>query len=269
VQLPRAGHGRRHRRRNRDRNRGKELRSWAVRDHFYDQDFEVVGWTARKSDHADNLIVSVSTDDAREGAGLGVLCGNNELGSATPEAIAGDPAVAGRLDHRRRRCALRHGTLVGPGVRRPPGPRFVPAPPDLGGRLRPVAPRLRSSGSSKAAGRSIGALGFGNRDLADDCFSNLGSFDGMARQREGTHRQSNQLAIALPLVARRDRVTSHVTTASLSQRSLVCERLRARGVAGAAGSLPAAWRSQRSPRHACPVSSGAGVLRGRRGRVRR
>src|ERR1039458_8438739 len=100
----------------------KESRAWAVPgDRFYDRDFEVVGWTARKSDHADYLIVSVSTDDARE-VRLGVLCGNNELGSATPEVIAGDPAAAGRLDHRRRRCALRHGTLVGPGVRRPPGP---------------------------------------------------------------------------------------------------------------------------------------------------
>jgi hypothetical protein len=85
---------------------------------------------------------------------LRVRCGNNELGSETPEAIAGDPAAAGRLD--RRRCALRHGTLVGPGVRRPSGPRFVPAPPDLGGRLRPVAWRRRSSGSSKAAGRRTG-----------------------------------------------------------------------------------------------------------------
>lgn len=94
--------------------------TWS-RYRFYDRDFEVVGWSARKSDHADYLIVSVSTDDAREGR-LGVLCGNNELGSATPEVIAGDPAAAGRLDHRRRRCALRHGTLVGPGVRRPPGP---------------------------------------------------------------------------------------------------------------------------------------------------
>ncbi len=99
-----------------------ELRACAVPgDRFYDQDFEVVGWTARKSDHADYLIVSVSTDDAREGR-LGVLCGNDELGSATPKVIAGDPAAAGRLDHRRRCCALRHGTLVGPGVRRPPGP---------------------------------------------------------------------------------------------------------------------------------------------------
>ncbi len=41
---------------------------------------------------------------------------------ATSEVVACDPAAAGRLDHRRRRCALRHGTLVGPGVRRPPGP---------------------------------------------------------------------------------------------------------------------------------------------------
>jgi hypothetical protein len=100
----------------------KELRAWAVPgDRFYDQDFEVVGWTARKSDHANYLIVNVSTDDAREGR-PGVPCGNDELGSATPQAIAGDPAAAGRLDHRRRRCALRHGTLVGPGVRRPLGP---------------------------------------------------------------------------------------------------------------------------------------------------
>ena len=53
---------------------------------------------------------------------LGVLYGNNELGSATPEVIAGNPAPAGRLDHHRRRCALRHGTLVGPDVRRPAGP---------------------------------------------------------------------------------------------------------------------------------------------------
>ena len=30
-----------------------------------------------------------------------VPCGKNELGSATPEVIAGDPAAAGRLDHRR------------------------------------------------------------------------------------------------------------------------------------------------------------------------
>jgi hypothetical protein len=32
---------------------------------------------------------------------LGVLCGNNDLGSATPDVIARDPAAAGRLDHRR------------------------------------------------------------------------------------------------------------------------------------------------------------------------
>jgi hypothetical protein len=38
-----------------------------------------------KRDHADYLIVSVSTDDAREGR-LGVLYGNNELGSATPKS---------------------------------------------------------------------------------------------------------------------------------------------------------------------------------------
>ena len=58
----------------------KELRAWAVPgDRFYDRDFEVVGWTARKSDHADYLIVSVSTDDAREGR-LGVPYGNNGTG---------------------------------------------------------------------------------------------------------------------------------------------------------------------------------------------
>jgi hypothetical protein len=32
----------------------KELRAWAVPgDRFYDRDFQVVGWTARKNDHAD------------------------------------------------------------------------------------------------------------------------------------------------------------------------------------------------------------------------
>jgi hypothetical protein len=47
-------------------------RAWAVPgDRFYDPNFEVVGWTARKSDHADYVIVSVSTGDAREGR-LGV-----------------------------------------------------------------------------------------------------------------------------------------------------------------------------------------------------
>jgi hypothetical protein len=38
-------------------------------DRFYDRDFEVIGWSARKSDHANYLIVSVSTDDAKRPVG--------------------------------------------------------------------------------------------------------------------------------------------------------------------------------------------------------
>ena len=55
-------------------------------------------------------------------AGWEYRCGNNAVGSAPPEVVAGDPVAAGFLDHRRRRCALRHGTLVGSGVRGPAGP---------------------------------------------------------------------------------------------------------------------------------------------------
>jgi len=84
-------------------------------------------------------------DQATRGraARFAVPCGNDELGSATPEVLAGDPAVAGRLDHSRRHRALRHRTLVGPRVRRTPSPRFVLATPNFGGRLRPLARRQR------------------------------------------------------------------------------------------------------------------------------
>jgi hypothetical protein len=47
---------------------------------------------------------------------------NNELGSAVSEVIACDPPAPGSLDSRHRHFALRHGTLVGPGIRRPPSP---------------------------------------------------------------------------------------------------------------------------------------------------
>ncbi|MGA3361274.1 MAG: PIN domain-containing protein [Solirubrobacteraceae bacterium] len=54
--------------------------------------------------------------------GATLVISNDEVGSATSEVIAGDPAVAGRMDRRSRRGALHHGALVGLGVRCPPGP---------------------------------------------------------------------------------------------------------------------------------------------------
>jgi hypothetical protein len=90
----------------------------------------------------------------------GVLCASSGLGSATPQGRVGDPAATGRLDRRRRRRALRHGPLVGPGVRRPPGPRPVPAPPDPGGRIRPVIAASAEFGvlEGRAGGASVRRL---------------------------------------------------------------------------------------------------------------
>jgi hypothetical protein len=46
----------------------------------------------------------------------------NELGSAAREVGFGDPAASGSLDHRHRHRSLHDWTLVGSGIRRPPGP---------------------------------------------------------------------------------------------------------------------------------------------------